>query len=313
MTEKRDVFWNYFEALRLSGEDISFALVRLRGTQILERISFDHRRYDGVSALCEYISQKKYTKATPPNLRSKAEPTMTKKIIHLFNWYRHLWPGLGRGWQKRSSKAQQVGSQIMLTPEEWKGVQSQKPATVAVLEALDRVAQNYYLPSALPRLWMIPVGLYPMIDLSMSPSNRVSFVDMKLTGNKTEDQISTQLRDLLTQGQYWGSVLSLSIVHFFGVSLFSRLLALMPHFFRKTGTLTNVGQWEVPELEADESWSIAVTTVAISPVGASMLEINGKLALGIQFHKSLGWSPEQAESFAKEWKEQLLNQKHEIR
>ena len=307
MKEKRDVFWRYFEALRLSGEDITFALVRLRGSTILERISFDHRRYDGVSALCEYLTQNKFTQVTPPSLRSSPEPGHFKKLLHLLSWYVHLWPGLGRSWKARSPHHQQVGSQISLSEEEWKRVQERKPATVAVLEALDRTAHAFYHPSRLPRIWMIPVGLYPTIDLSLEPSNRVSFIDLKLTGtDELENQIKTQLKTFLSQGQYWGNALTLDIVRLLGVRLFSKILKPMPHFFRKTGTLTNVGQWRIPSLDPDETWSIAVTTVGISPVGASMLEINGKLSLGIQFHAKLAWTQAQAQDFVQEWKARLL-------
>lgn len=311
MKMKRDVFWKYFESFRLRGEDIHFTLVRSTPHSILERITFDHRFYDGISAICEYSREKRLRLTSLPTLLTTQEPHFFRKFFQLLSWYKHIFPGLAREWNRDGQSCIQVGARECIDKDSWRKIQKIKPGTVAVLEALDQVSLKYLKPSNLPRIWMIPVGLYPSIDLQVPPSNRVSFVDIKLKAStQTHLEIKTQLKNFLSKGQYWGNVYSIYIVHLLGVKLFSLLLTFLPYFFRKTGTLTNVGQWTIDQLPENEYWSIDVTVVKISPLGASMLEINGQLGLGIQFHPSLGVSQEMADTFVKEWKELLLNQLH---
>lgn len=308
---KRDVFWKYFESFRLRGEDIHFTLVRSNPQSILERITFDHRYYDGISAICEYSRQRKLSVTSLPNLLTTPEPSVIKKLSQLFSWYKHIFPGLAQDWNRGSRSSIQVGARTSIDVASWKELQKIKPGTVAVLEALDKVSLKYLKPSNLPRIWMIPVGLYPSIDIQTPPSNRVSFIDIKLSeSSNTHPEIKSQLKKFLSTGQYWGNLYSTYVVHFLGVRMFSLLLFFLPYFFRKTGTLTNIGQWKINHLPENEYWSIDVTVVKLSPVGASMLEINGQLGLGVQFHSSLGYTQEMADSFITEWRDELLNQLH---
>lgn len=306
MDTKKDIVWEYFDLLREHGEEASFTIKRFQGESPIDSVRFDHRNYDGISAMCELARTLPADGFTPPTLTVKLEPSLLKKFWLLLKWSLYLWPGIGKAWQTSNAKTRPVSAFVRLSPSEWTNLKT-NGGTARVIAALDLTAQKYLQPSWLPRLWMIPVGLYPQITRDLPPRNRVSFVDLRLfeTGTALKT-ITTQLRESLTEGRYWGSFLSMYALKLLGKKLFIRQLQFMHHFFRRTGTLTNVGDWKIPTLPPEEWWAVQVTVVKISPVGASMLEVNGNLGLSVQFHQCLGWSEAQAQAFVKEWKAHLL-------
>lgn len=306
---KRDIVWRYFDVLKQSGEETSFAIIRFRSERPLEKLTFDHRQYDGVSAICEIARKLPKEGFVPPHFKVAPKPSLFKRWMMLLTWSLQLFPGLGRQWKKGSGVRMAAQAFVSLSQKEWSDIQTRKGAgTSAVLSSLDSLAQKYLTDSALPRLWMIPVGLYEKIDRSLYPQNKVAFVDVSLwsEGNQKE-AIQSQLKRDLPKGLYWGSILTLHIVDLLGESGFLFSLKFMHHFFRRTGTLTNVGSWTIPGIPPEEWWAVQVTTVKMSPVGVGMLEINGQLGLGIQFHPSLRWNPIEAQKFALEFKKELLS------
>ncbi len=307
MDTKKDIVWEYFDLLREHGEEASFTIKRFQDESPIDSVRFDHRSYDGISAMCELARTLPVDGFTPPQLMVKAEPSNLKKLWLLLKWSVLLWPGVGRAWKKSSTNSDPVTAFIRLTPSEWAPLK-RSGGTAKVIAALDLTAQKYLKPSWLPRLWMIPVGLYPQISRDIPPKNRVSFVDLRLfeQGNAFQT-VSSQLRESLSEGRYWGSFLSMYAIKLLGKKIFLWQLHFMHHFFRRTGTLTNLGDWKLATLPSDEWWAVQVTVVKISPVGASMLEVNGSLGLSVQFHQCLGWSEAQAQTFIKEWKAHLLS------
>jgi hypothetical protein len=306
---KRDIVWRYFDVLKQSGEETNFTIHRYRSERPLEKLTFDHRQYDGVSAICEIARKLPSEGFVPPQFKVAPKPSLFKRCMMLLTWSRQLFPGVGRSWITGTGVRMSAQAFINISEKEWSDIQARKGnGTVAILSTLDVVAQKYLTDSPLPRLWMVPVGLYEKIDRSLHPQNKVAFVDVSLwsEGNQKE-AIQSQLKRDLPKGLYWGSILTLHIVDLLGEQVFLFSLKFMHHFFRRTGTLTNVGSWSIPGIPTEEWWAVQVTTVKMSPVGVGMLEINGQLGLGFQFHPSLRWTPLDAQKFAIEWKKELLS------
>lgn len=294
-----DVTWRYFNALKEKGEDVTFSILCFQGQRPFKKLCFDHRQYDGISALCEMAREQPPSGFKAPTLKSSPRPSILKRLSLLTLWWLRLWPGIGKAWRNRGPVAQPVSAFASL---------DQSAGTAAVLAALDKTSQRYLKASWWPRLWMVPVALYDQIHREIPPQNNVAFVDVRLYGETQVENITQQIRRDLLQGLYWGTGLSLNSALLLGATFFKFSLNFLHHFFRRTGTLTNLGTWTIPGLPADEWWAIQLTVAKLSPVGASMVEINGKLALGIQFHPSLGWSEEMAKEFMSEWKKNLLGQ-----
>ncbi len=307
MHTKPDVTWDYFDVLRLSGEEATFSIVRFQGEKPLEKLRYDHRDYDGISAICEIARKLPAETFQAPNLQIQPKPSLFKQFLLLIVWCARVSPGIGKSWLKNKGLYLPSSAFISITKNEAANL---KYSTADFLEALDRTAQPYLRKSLLPRLWMIPVGLYPQINRELPPLNRVSFVDVKLWNHSTTDKINSGIKRDLRSGLYWGSLLTLYTPRLLGKINFVFLLKVLHHFFRRTGTLTNLGQWTMKTQEANEWWAVDTTVVRISPVAASMIEINGCIGLGIQFHPSLRWTQSDAQKFMAEWKNNLLSQSH---
>lgn len=305
----QDITWRYFNGLKNSGEDATFSIHRFRNERPLEKLTYDHRRYDGVSAICEILRTSKIETFIAPQFKVSPCPSFIKQLSLLLVWSIQLWPGLGKKWRTGNGVRMPAQSFVKLTKEEWMKVQSNKGgSTGTILAAVDKVAQKYYQPSFLPRLWMIPVGLYEKVDLTLAPQNKVAFVDVKLTGEGNQaENINSQIKRDLSKGLYWGGLLTLNIVRILGDKLFAWSLKTMHYYFRRTGTITNIGKWDIPSLSNEEWWAVQVTTVRVSPVGVGLLEINGQLSLSFHFHPSLRWTPQDAQKIAMEVKSELLS------
>ncbi len=298
-----DVTWQYFNALKEKGEDVTFSIIGFHGQRPFKKLCFDHRHYDGITAVCEMARGLPQEGFTAPELKSSPRPHLLTRISYLALWWLRLWPGIGKTWKKRGEVEQTVSAFIHIDRSQWKG-----GGTAVVLAALDRTSQRYLTPSFLPRLWMVPVALYERISRELPPQNNVAFVDVRLFGQGNSRRVTQQMHRDLRQGLYWGTGLSLNCALLFGPSVFKFSLNFLHHFFRRTGTLTNLGAWTMPGLPDDEWWAIQLNVATLSPVGAGMMEINGHLGLGIQFHPTLRWNETMARNFMDEWKAEILSE-----
>jgi hypothetical protein len=299
-----DVTWKYFNALKEKGEDVTFSIVCFHGERPFKKLCFDHRRYDGVSALCEMARGLPQEGFIAPELKSSPRPHVLRRISYFALWWLRLWPGVGKAWRKRGEGEKAVSAFIHIDRSQWKG-----GGTAVVLAALDKTSQRYLAPSLWPRLWMVPVALYSQVKRDLPPQNNVAFVDVRLFSQGDVHTITKQMHRDLRQQLYWGTGLTLNAALLFGTSLFKFSLNFLHHFFRRTGTLTNLGAWTMPGLPDDEWWAIQLTVATLSPVGAGMMEINGQLGLGVQFHPTLQWNEAMAKSFVEEWKNELLSER----
>jgi hypothetical protein len=307
--QNHDIFWRYFNALREHGEDVSIQIARFRGERPLEKLTFDHRTYDGISAVCSMVRSLPAEGLVVPRLQVSPAPSTVGKLKRLFLWWWRLLPALGKSWKKKSGLLYAPAAFVHLTPQQWTDVQARKGrGTSVVLTALDRVAQKHLTPSLLPRLWMIPVALYDKLQRETPPQNNVSFVDVRLTGASSPETVSYLLKRELTQGIYWGATWVLPSALLLGEKFYGLVLYVLPYFFRRTGTLTNLGAWSIPGLAADEWWALQAPVAALSPMATGMLETNGYLGLSVKFHAGLRWTASDAQAFAEELKLELLRE-----
>lgn len=303
----------YFNALKAHGEDVSFTLVRLRGEKPLERLRYDHRLYDGVTAICELARRLPAEGFSAPQLPLTPKPGPLGLFLRLAVWWLRLFPGVGQSWRTGTGEKKAVSACLQLSSSQWRALQERGLGGLShLLAALDHTARAHLIVGPWPRLWMVPVGLHPRITRETPAHNSVAFVDVRLWSEGTQAAISRQLKRDLKQGIYWGSRLTLHVALLFGEKVFRLVLPSLPRVFRRTGTLTHLGAWRFSGVAEDEWWVIEATTAELSPVAASVLEVNGKLGLAVQFHASLRWSEPEARVFVRRWKERLLSQGQEL-
>lgn len=175
-----------------------------------------------------------------------------------------------------------------------------------LLLSLDETSRSWLVNTKSFRMWMVPVALYEKIDLSVTGGNQVSFIDVKIRNGSDLSAVKKELRNQLKTGNYWGTILTLKPAKYLGVTLFSLFLRFAHLTFRRTGTLTNMGEWKLPSLPADEWWIFGDGMVAVmNPVVATAMIVNGHLGLSVIMHESLGKTEADARSFLDQWIENL--------
>jgi hypothetical protein len=181
-----------------------------------------------------------------------------------------------------------------------------------LLISLDKTSHAYLTNAELPRVWMTPVGLYDGVQRNLPPSNRVSFIDIKVKKNSSPLEIQESAKRQLMELNYWGTILTMRYSTWFGKAPLTLFAKYMHYVFRRTGTFSNMGEWQISGLDPKEWWVFGRGCVAkISPVEGTAMVVNGRMGLSIHFDLSLGFSQEDAQIFVKRWKENylLLNSK----
>lgn len=292
-----DYIHDYFAAFRRAGIDTTFEIHRHEGERVVEKINFDHVTHDGLSAMLEIIRRypaegQKLPKVSVPN-----KPSIFKRLYELTRWYIRFFPFKPSLWKSKGEARMVSASLLFPTPAH------STLLNTRLLLSLDHTARNYLLKPNVKRMWMLPVGLYPVVLRELHPLNRVSFVELSVNDHTTLPELELQIKRELKSLSYWGTMLTMFPAKFMGQWFFALLSRYLHLSFRRTGTFSNMGEWTVPQLSQNEWWSFGKGVVArMSPVEATAITMNGKLGISIHFHATLGYSQEDARAFILEWK-----------
>lgn len=296
-----DYIHDYFSGFKKAGIDTVFEIHRHQGEKVSERHAFDHVDYDGLSAMLEMVRKfppegMKLPKVSVPN-----KPSSWKRLFELARWYVRFFPFKPSLW--KSLGESKLASASLL----FSHVSNDKMLNARLLLSLDQVVKEHLLKPTKRRMWMLPVGLYPMVLRELPPLNRVSFVDLSVDDQTDVIELEAQIKRELKSLSYWGTMLTMWPARLMGQWMFSLLARTLHLSFRRTGTFSNMGEWTIPSLPADEWWSFGKGVVArMSPFEAAAVTINGKLGVSVHFHASLGWSDERALEFLINWKTKYL-------
>lgn len=303
----------YFSCFRAAGINTIFEIHRLKGSKLIEAHSFDHVTHDGISAVLDVARKFPEEGFHAPALTLKPKPSLSKRLYELAKWYVSFWPFMPPKWKTFSNKVEADVVSGVVEIENWRSDDSAISVNTKLLYALDKTSLDYLTNSKRPRVWMTPVGMYNGVSRDLEPSNRVSFIDLKITSNASLSEIQEDAKRQLKELNYWGTILTMYFSVIFGKTffiLFSRYLHL---FFRRTGTFSNMGEWKVAGLHPDEWWTFGRGCVAkMSPVEGTAIVVNGRMGISVHFHSELGIDQSEAQRFVEKWKENFisLNRSH---
>lgn len=282
----------YFQCLDEAGEKMTFELVKFK-TDNTEELSFNHLHYDGASALCEALAKLPGNKKLPV-LKVSDPPSLLKRLwMATIWWYRVSYRPFYR--PSGSGPGDYLSSFRTLVVNDEENLNSR------ILLALHRAMRTHK-----KTLWMLPVSLHSKLELGMPPQNNVSFIDIKVGPDDSELTLRQKISRELKDGAYWGTIWSMLIPKLFGKKLFLKALPYLHYFLRRTGTFTNLGKWDVENLK--EAWGIRATVVPLNPMGASALQINSSLTLGLQLHPCLKLTKGELDQILDRWQFELLAQ-----
>lgn len=284
----------YFECLSEMGEQMSFDLIK-KNKEGVKTLSFNHLTYDGVSALTEHLASLPGEHKIP-ELNYTKPPSFFKRLLLLTRWWCSVayWPfyrpkGEARGEHLFDSRV------IHLVNE--------KNLNARILKGLHEA-----LGTQKTTLWMLPVSLHENIHLGMAPLNNVSFIDVKVKTTDTAQDVKAKIHRELKLKSYWGTIYSMSVTRILGKEKFKKAFPYFRFFLKRTGTFTNLGKWEVAGLSEHESWGIKATVVPLNPLGASALQVNNLLTLGLQTHPSLGLDKDDLKHILDQWQKAVQSQ-----
>lgn len=300
MSSRETYTHKYFRAFSRIGVSTELRLFQMKGDEVFTVRSYDHAEYDGLTAMLSFAKDLGYPPVSPPRITYSAPPSPLGRFRELLRWYFAFFPFKASLW-KKSNNGKRVSAW-----ERWEVPSDLSSAELnsRLLLSLDRAAKAHLCHPKKERMWMIPVGLYPSLAEAKTTGNSVSFIDVAIDDQTTTPALSAQIRSYLKMGTHWGTLLTIRPAGLLGVWLFSQFLKTAHLSFRRTGTLTNVGAWSVPDLPEDEWWVFGDGMVAkMNPMVATALMVNGKLGVSVIFDASVGKSEAEARAFLKEWKE----------
>lgn len=292
-----DYIHDYFAAFRRAGIDTTFEIHRHNGESVVEKINFDHVTHDGLSAMLEIVRRFPAEGQKLPKVAVPKKPSLFKRLYELSRWYVRFFPFKPSLWKSRGETKMASASLEFPTPPHATLLNTR------LLLSLDQTAKKYLVKPDVKRMWMLPVGLYPMVLRELPPLNRVSFVELSLEDKTTLSELEIQIKRELKSLSYWGTMLTMLPAKFMGQWFFALLSKYLHLSFRRTGTFSNMGEWTIPQLPENEWWSFGKGVVArMSPVEATAITVNGKLGVSIHFHASLGFTESDAKIFIEEWR-----------
>jgi len=296
----------YFECFRDAGINTVFRIYRMQGNQKIAETAFDHVDFDGISAVTFMARQFPENGFQAPKLSVKPRPSFLKCMWELTKWYIRFYPFMPSKWKFLSVKRDITSSIIEI--ENWQKSDPKVSVNTKLLIALDRAAKEFLINPKKPRVWMTPVGMYNGITRDIEPSNRVSFIDIKMKDSMSDEQVQAIAKKHLIELNYWGTIGTMWYSTLFGKAPFVFVSKYIHLIFRRTGTFSNMGEWIIPSLPENEWWTFGQGCVAkMSPVEGTAIVINGRMGLSLHIHESIGMPQSEADRFIQKWKEIYLS------
>lgn len=296
----------YFECFRAAGINTIFRIYRMQGSVKVAERSFDHVDYDGISAVTELARQFPAEGFVAPRLTVKPKPSLLKCAWELAKWYARFYPFMPPKWKTYPDKKSGITCAI-IEVENWKKTDLEISVNTKLLFALDLASKEFLTNSEKPRVWMTPVGMYNGITREIEPSNRVSFIDIKIKKDSTQKDVQFSAKKQLLELNYWGTIGTMWYSTLFGKAPFIFFTKHMHLVFRRTGTFSNMGEWKIPGIPQNEWWTFGQGCVAdISPVEGTAIVINDRMGLSLHIHESIGMPQTEADRFISRWKEIYL-------
>ncbi|MFZ4715669.1 MAG: hypothetical protein ACOYL6_18240 [Bacteriovoracaceae bacterium] len=290
----------YFDCLKEAGEQIDFDVYEAEKGQCSQKYNFDHRNFDGISAFAQISRDKKYN-IVFPKLKQLPPPPFYLRMTYFLHWWTVAqFKRVPKTNKRKATHPVFVWRQRRL-------LISQKNDRKFFAKILLALHQSLSINQQ-PTLWMLPVALYQDHEMNkqMPPSNQVSFLDLKVTKNKSYEDLNQEIKKGLEKGYQWGTIYSLHVAQLLGKKLFIKLFPFFSSRLQRTGTLSNMGTWSFPEFSSDKGLVARSVVVEMNPISANFMIINDILNLCMNFHPSYGMTEEEGQQLIATWEENLF-------
>ena len=158
--------------------------------------------------------------------------------------------------------------------------------------------------------WWIPVNFRSEFQpisktaLDSTPLNCVSNFTLTIKNQDSAQDIFQNMKSALKNKLHWGVWAWQRLPLYLPKSIILAICKSQLNNNFYAGTFTNLGQWQ-SNTQFDEFYVFA-NTLPSHPVGASAIQINNTLYLGLKFHSCLLVNDDDTKIIAQNWKKQIL-------
>ncbi|MDP6959105.1 MAG: hypothetical protein QF645_09885 [Planctomycetota bacterium] len=303
-------FW--FTCLKELGETIDIRFERKEtGSEKTETFFRSHEVFDGIGAFQDILEKEGIPAPSTPQLDPKwKRPGIFKRLVAM--WRAATYPiNWEVQWKKRiTPKGENLFLSHAFSKEETNAIrQAAKKAgcgmTAYLLIPLNRVLlQELIDPDEHPQLWQVPVNLRS----GEESNNRSSYIAMEFSEGETTASFTSKFQDRLQKNIHWG-------VWGLGAFVGRWMKPMARKWVRRhyenqnppfVGSFANIGNWVVPQKEA-ETWALSGIVTKIRPLGAAAMTFNGRLSLSLLFHNTLENDPAKVSHLLDLWKKGVID------
>jgi hypothetical protein len=316
--KNQDQPWDYvggwFEALELRGEDVPIKFGRADlATREVRWYTRPHRTFDGQGALTDIFLELRYPVEAIPAGKSRPRPAALQRFLAILRYLYRMRPQKVP-WKRRDPSLRGAAGLIsweVLSPEQTRAIEeSARRIGVSLnsllLQTLHRAAQQLLIGNNYRGTWMVPVNLRPIVRRSPETTNHSSYIGVPMHPQDPLPAVQKRIGRSLKRGDQWSA--------WWGICLGKRLgIEGIQKFYDRyerrnhswMGTMSNLGELNVPGAPENEAWIVRVPPTAGLPIGAGVLKFNGKLALTLVLHRSVTSSAEEIQQVFALWLEEI--------
>lgn len=307
-TPARDYVGMWYEARRRCGIDdqMWFGFYE-PGESTPEWKRRSHRFSDGIGALSQLLLERGHDCGALPASRNLEKP----------DW-RALWrtrqpvdaPVVNIRWKHLDAAQRQsqghVPVSLLLSQEQTQRIEETAAAagvntTMWLLWTADRAARSLLADSGSVMSWVFPVNLRGAVDCGDPRMNHCSGLMVALAENTTPSVLKAQIAARFARFEHWRQWFNLTLGRYVGqagINILYRLVSGAPG--QHTGSYSNLGEWNVPDLEAI---TCSAPGSPAYPVSVSTVLCNGRRTLACRLHPVIGGSSERSIEFLTLWRE----------
>jgi len=326
--ESSNAIGSWFLAYKKLKQDtlIQFIIKKKSATNI-SSFDFDHSLHDGMSCL-SHLSQKENFEIS--QIKKDSDSQQFKFFDHsfylyfkqtlLFLYYArkrkfNIW-GVKYSYQFKNEthEANQKKQIFNITTTELNEVihfckSNNVNLNAYLLYCLNQTIKNHFNITQETNWWM-PVNfrsefkLFQNISLDSEQLNCVSNFTITIKNQDSVQAVYQNIKASLKNKLHWGVWAWQRLALYLSENMIVSLCKdqLRNNFY--VGTFTNLGQWQ-SKTEFDEFYFF-VNTLPSHPIGASAIQINDTLYLGLKFHSCLLMTIDETLAISQKWKNTIL-------
>ncbi len=286
----------WFPIMERLGESTEFYFAKLDAQGRPTWRTMQHTEFDGVAAMTYLLHG---PEVSPSHMRSRETraPGAIKTLVALWRHHRLIHKQRTH-WRAQTYNPKPVGrapaiAWATFSRDETAALHAEARArsvsfNAFALWALDQAVRARYVEGGDTR-WVIQVNMRGAVGLGDEIPNQFSAVHIVCPPGATPATVHSLTRESLGRGSHWANWALMNIAKHVGLEKAEKFFTERYADPRPaTGSYSSLGEWTTHEVGPDEAWIVGATTSKLNPIAVCPIVVNGKLAVTLQIHPTLG-------------------------